>query len=169
MLAAFNPKKTELPNTHRCCSGTTGHHVVPLGEFCLPRSLSDGVRGAAPLNNAVKGYDSDLAPTICVEGDDHKDKAGGQLKEHGLVGSEYIRARVRRGIKNNQQKVKYSDLRDCGAESVHRVFKHCDPGCIKAQLDNYHVKEAKIPENDGVCQASQQSDYAPKPSKAGKA
>jgi len=120
----------------------------------------------APISNAVKGYDQDLAPTVCVEGDDHKEKAGGQLKEHGLVGSEYIRARTRRGIKNNQQNVKYSDLGACGAESVNKVFPQCSIGCIKAQLDNYHENKAKIPPDKGVCQASQQSDYGPKPTKA---
>jgi hypothetical protein len=169
MLAAFNPSKKELPNTYRCCDGTTGHHIVPVGEFCLSRSMSGGTRGVAPLNNSVKGYDLDLAPTVCVEGDDHKPEPDGQLKEHGLVGSAYIRARVKRGLKNNQQKVKYSDLSDCGAESVNKVFPQCSPGCVKAQLDNYHNSEAEIPADKPVCQASQQSDYGPKPSRAGSA
>ncbi|MDE2048719.1 MAG: DUF4150 domain-containing protein, partial [Betaproteobacteria bacterium] len=166
MLAAFNPTKAEYPNTYRCCEGTTGHHVVPLGEFCLPRAQTGGRRGQAPLNDSVKGYDGDLAPTICVEGSDHKQKSGGQLKEHGLVGSAYIRERLKKGISNNQEGVKYADLRDCGTASVSKVFPQCSEGCTKAQLDNYHVAEAKIPESAPVCRASQQSDYGPKPSAA---
>lgn len=165
-LAAFSPTKTDFPDTQRCCDGTTGHHVVPLGEFCLPRSQSGGQRGQAALNDSVSGYDGNLAPTICVEGSDHKAKDGGQLKEHGLVGSAYIRERVKKGIKNKQQEVKYADLRDCGAASVSKVFPQCSEGCIKAQLDNYHVTQAKIPESEPVCQASQQSDYGPKTSSA---
>ena len=168
-LAAFNPGKTEYPNTQRCCGGTTGHHVVPLGEFCLPRSQSGGRRGMAPLNNSVKGYDGDLAPTICVEGTDHKVKSGGQLKEHGRVGSAYIRARLKKGLKNKQQNVKYSDLSACGAESVNKVFPQCSQACIQAQLDNYHTGAAAVPADKPVCQASQQSDYGPKPSKARRA
>ena len=30
--------KRDYPDVYRCCDGTTGHHVIPLGEFCLPRS-----------------------------------------------------------------------------------------------------------------------------------
>jgi hypothetical protein len=168
-FAAFNPTKAEFPKAQRCCSGTTGHHVIPLGEFCKPRSQTGGIRGSEPLNAQVNGYDGDMAPTICVEGSDHKEKAGGQLKEHGLIGSAYIRARLKKGIKNKQQGVKYSDLRDCGAESVNKVFPQCSKECVKAQLDNYHIKEAKIPAEGPVCQASQQSDYGPKRSKAAKA
>ncbi|MFC3148298.1 PAAR-like domain-containing protein [Piscinibacterium candidicorallinum] len=164
MLAPFAANKTDYPNVHRCCDGLTPHHIVPLGEFCLPRSQSGGQRGQAPLNDSVKGYNGDLAPCICVEGSDHKrDKASGQLKEHGQVGSAYIRERQARGIENKQQNVKYSDLRDCGAASVKKVFGHCSEDCTKEQLDNYHVKTAKIPPDDPVCQASQQSDYGPKP------
>jgi hypothetical protein len=166
MLAPFAPTKTDYPDVHRCCEGTTGHHVIPLGEFCLPRSQTGGQRGVGALNDHVKGYNGDLAPTICVEGSDHKEKEGGQLKEHGLVGSAYIKARLSRGIKNNQQNVKYAGLRDSGAESVNKVFRQCTEACIKKQLDNYHVKQAEIPADKPVCQASQQSDYAPKPSKA---
>ena len=166
-LAAFNPGKTDYPNTQRCCEGKTGHHVIPLGEFCLPRSQSGGRRGQAPLNDHVSGYDGDLAPTICAEGSDHKEQADGQLKEHGLLGSAYIRARLKKGIKNKQQNVKYTDLRDCGAASVKKVFGQCSEGCTNAQLDNYHETEAKIPASEPVCQASQQSDYGPKPSSVG--
>jgi hypothetical protein len=165
MLAPYAAPKTEYPNVHRCCEGTTGHHVIPLGEFCLPRSQTGGRRGAGALNDDVAGYDGDLAPTICVEGSDHKEMAGGQLKEHGLVGSAYIKARLSRGIKNNQSNVKYSDLSACGKESVHEVFPHCSQGCTQEQLDNYHDKTAKIPPDKPCCQASQQSDYTPKPSK----
>ncbi|KQV96879.1 hypothetical protein ASC87_24435 [Rhizobacter sp. Root1221] len=163
-LAAFAPRKTDLPNTQRCCDDTTGHHVIPLGEFCLPRSQSGGRRGQAPLNDDVSGYDGNLAPTICVEGSDHKPGPDGQLKEHGLVGSAYIRERLKKGIKNKQTGVKYSDLRDCGTASVSKIFGQCSEGCTKAQLDNYHVTQAKIPESEPVCWASQQSDYGPKPS-----
>lgn len=165
MLAPFDAPKTDFPDVHRCCEGTTGHHVIPVGEFCLPRSQTGNVRGAAPINRAVSKYNDDLAPTVCVEGSDHKEKAGGQLKEHGLIGSAYIRARLKKGIKNNQEKVKYSDLSSCGAESVSKVFPQCSEECIKKQLDNYHVGQAKIPADKPVCQASQQSDYGPKRSK----
>lgn len=159
-LTAYTPKKTEFPNIQRCCKGTTGHHVIPLGEFCLPRSQTGGVRGSAPLNEKLAGYDGKLAPVICVEGSDHKEMANGQLKEHGLVGSAYVRERIARGIKNKQKNIKFSDLRDCGKASVEKVFPHCSTACISEQLDNYHIKQAKIPENEPVCQASQQCDYS---------
>ena len=61
----------------------------------------------------MAGYDGDLAPTICLlKVPTTKAKVGGQLKEHGPIGSAYIRARVKKGLKNKQQNVKYSDLRD---------------------------------------------------------
>lgn len=115
------------------------------------------------MNGAVSGYSEDIAPCVCAEGEDHKDYKDAppyQLKEHGLIGMAYIDARLEKGIKNNQSNIPYSDLRECGAKSVCKIHKHCDEKCIEAQLDNYHVKKAKIPENDPVCRASQQSKYA---------
>jgi Toxin PAAR-like domain/GHH signature containing HNH/Endo VII superfamily nuclease toxin 2 len=161
MMVPYDAPRRQLPKTPTCCDGTTGHHAIPVGEFCLSRG--EGSRGSAPLNSDVAGYNLNLAPTVCAEGSDHKEKdPKGRLKEHGLIGSEYIAARVRRGIKNNQQDVKYDDLAQCGAESVNAIFPHCSIECIKKQLDRYHVDSAKIPKNDPVCQASQQSDYAVK-------
>jgi len=152
-----------------CCSGKSAHHVIPLGEFCKPRGETGGRRGQEVIHESLSGYDGNQAPCVCAEGGDHKERHPSEsstpdlLKEHGLIGGAYIDARVEKGIKNNQSGVKYSDLSDCGAKSVKRVFKHCDEGCIKKQLDNYHEIGAKIPPNDPVCQASQQSRYTDLP------
>ena len=148
-----------------CCKGKSAHHVVPLGEFCKPRSETGNRRGQEMIHEKLNGYDPDKAPCVCAEGDDHKKRHPSDsttpdlLKEHGLIGGAYIDARFEKGITNNQTGVKYSDISDCGAKSVKKVFKHCDEACIKKQLDNYHEKGAGIPPDEPICQASQQSRY----------
>jgi len=156
-LAPFKAPKKTLSDVQKCCPGETGHHVIPVQEF----SKSGKPRGR-PLNDDVSKYNQNLAPCICVEGGDHKEYNNTtpfQLKEHGLIGSAYIDARLEKGIKNNQQNVKYNDLKECGAKSVCSVHKHCNQKCIEKQLDNYHNQTAKIPKNKPVCRASQQSKY----------
>ena len=156
MLAPYNAPKKEYPNTHRCCDGLTGHHVVPVQDFSKP-----GKPRGRPLNNSVKNYEEDLAPCVCAEGEDHKDYQDVppyQLKEHGLLGNANIAARENKGLANGE-KACYRDLSACGAESVHEVFPQCSAACIQAQLDNYHEMEAKIPPNKPVCRVSQQSEY----------
>lgn len=157
MLAPYDPKKGEHPNVYQCCEGTTGHHVIPQAEFCKA-----GKPRGRPLASVPK-YRENLAPCVCVEGEDHKeykDVAPYQLKEHGLCGRAYLTERKKKGIKNNQKNIKYTDLKDCGSESVCKIFKQCDKECIEAQLDNYHNKAAEVPADEPVLRASQQSHYS---------
>ncbi|MCR5882471.1 DUF4150 domain-containing protein [Rhizobacter sp. J219] len=163
MLVPFNAtaKTVDKPNAAKCCDGKTGHHVVPVQEFSKTRSALPGggtrPRGE-PLNNDTKGYNQDAAPTVCAEGEVHNEwesKSPYPLKEHGRLGNAYIAARKSRGLKTNQ-KVAYSTLSDCGAESVNAVFPHCSKECIQEQLDNYHVKSANIPPDKKCCRVSSQ-------------
>jgi hypothetical protein len=170
MLVPFDGAAVGKPNAAKCCPGKTGHHVVPVQEFSLPReTLDDGSKRqrGVPLNKHVKNYQEDAAPCVCAEGNVHNEwekKAPYRLKEHGTIGNAYIKARKDRGLKTGDN-VDYATLSECGAESVHKVFAHCDPECIKAQLDNYHSKSAEIPADKPVCRVSQQGtqkSYKPK-------
>jgi hypothetical protein len=167
MLAAYKPPKRGkhgLPKTAKCCPGETGHHAIPVQEFSIP-----GKPRGRPLNDSVKSYSEKLAPCVCAEGEDHKDYKNTppyQLKEHGRLGNAFNQARETAiGSKDNYC---YSEINEAAALSVTEIFPQCTAACIKTQLDNYHVKQAKIPADKPVMRKSEQHSYPvykPKPSK----
>jgi len=156
MLAPFDGGKAGVPNAYKCCEGQTGHHIVPVQEFSLPRTK--GRKRGIPSNDALSGYNQNAAPCVCAEGEVHNEwdqEPPYGLKEHGLLGNAYITERKKKGLKTGDA-AKYSDLSECGAKSVNKVFPQCTEACIKEQLDNYHEKSANVPPNDPVCRASKQ-------------
>ena len=142
-----------------CCEGsTTGHHAIPVQEFCKSGKPRGRVMDRLKELEPPVTYDQNLAPTICTEGQRHsewEDTPPYQLKQHGQMGNAYKAEMIKRELYGKKE-VKYTDIRDCGAASVHTVYPQCTEKCIKKQCDTYHCDKAKIPKEDPVCRSSQQ-------------
>ncbi|AKJ29689.1 PAAR-like domain-containing protein [Caldimonas brevitalea] len=145
LLSPYSPKK--------CCPGQTPHHLVEAGAFHDQgrggktwKDLEEG--GFKYQGRSIAGtekYDANKAPCICVEGESqhqasHKlmheaqndltnDSPAGPL---ALCGSSFL----------SEKTVTLGRAQSNGAQAVVTVFPDsgCDPGCIEAQLKNYHEK-----------------------------
>ncbi|MGO9599190.1 MAG: PAAR-like domain-containing protein [Isosphaeraceae bacterium] len=136
LVPGIEGEKTDGTPKHKCCKGKTPHHPIPVGEFSASR-LPGQARGT-PTGN----YDSEKAPAICVEGQNHnKEKADGSLKEHALCGRAFA---LERGIAlydpitdSFPDTYPYTQARDIAAKTTHDVTG-CDEECLKRQLDDGH-------------------------------
>jgi len=142
MLVPFSAPKETHPNAPRCCPGKTGHHLIPVQEFCYPGKP----RGRTRPGNS--GYQENMAPCMCLEGEVHnewQDTPPYALKEHGICGNAYNAEFT--GVKSGSP-ITYEAARNAGVESAKAVSKpQCRPGCMQQQLDNYHKDEAKVSDN----------------------
>ena len=101
-----------------CCPGQTGHHLIPKASF-----------------KGVSSYSKRTAPCICVEG------AGHSIGTHGMM----HRCQSYSALKMINPTLRKVTNAAAGVVKVVFPESGCDPKCIKAQLQQYHEKDAKIP------------------------
>jgi hypothetical protein len=124
-----------------CCDGKTPHHVIPAHCFMPPGVRAEG--GTARYPGCEK-YDDAKAPCVCVTG---KDKATG---DHKRAHDHFDR------IEDMQpgHSWTYEAAAKTGAASVKAATGGdaggCDESCTKAQLDDYHGKQAGIAKNTPI-------------------
>jgi len=130
-----------------CAPDTTGHHLIEVHCFS-----PTGLRGH-PMEG-LEGYNQNKAPCVCAS----ESRADGT---HGTLHA--IQGRIEgffatqpvieswedpEGLgRTNESRWRYSDARDAGVLAHKTAFPQCDAECTKAQLDDYHVKEAGIAED----------------------
>ena len=107
---------------HGCCSGQTGHHILP------DEMTKDG---------NCPGYDKDQAPTICVEGTNNSNGTHGQIHDVLVLQMQKFRAG---GFFGSRTTMDYDTARNKGVTSVMATFpeSRCSKRCLAAQLDAYY-------------------------------
>ncbi|WP_299666516.1 PAAR-like domain-containing protein [uncultured Ruegeria sp.] len=135
------------------CTGQTGHHMVPASGFFSSGRGEDPSKDGPALNinpapgtPADRAYSASKAPVICAEGKSHTTGSHGMMHTEMKAWSSQNSTKADLPIIGGGDPVevnsaKYSDIRDAAVESVSVVFplSKCDPACLKAQLDAYHV------------------------------
>lgn len=142
------------------CPGQTGHHVVPASSFFNKGRGENPKPGEKPLKihtppkpkpkkyKKPPPYKAKEAPVICAEGCSNTTGSHGmmhtEMKAYVMKNGKKVGLEVQ-GKRKKQSKtsVPYNKQRDAAIASVERVFplSKCDPACLKAQLDDYHVNE----------------------------
>jgi len=125
MLVPFKPEGKQTG----CCEGKqTGHHLVEASSFF---TRGRGNTAGARRQPGCKGYDTDAAPCICVEGNSQN------IGSHGLMHS--VQSHLS-GKKGDGGKQSFQQATNTATTATNAVFPEskCNPACIKAQLDNYH-------------------------------
>jgi hypothetical protein len=120
MLVPFNKTgaKTAANSGEGCCPGQTGHHVIPGAAF-------EG-------NPCYSSKDHRNAPTICVEGTNNS---------HGSHGAAHreLDQRIKAYKDKYGGKISYKAQRDKSVEAIRAAgASHCDPECLKKQLDEFY-------------------------------
>lgn len=132
MLVPFN--KTDSISARSgegCCPGQTGHHVMPgamFGRNSKTRQIDPEFKGACGKDD----YDHRNAPTICLEGTNQSHGSHG--KAHTAL-SEIIE---KYKTINQTDRISYGKARDFSLNALKLVAPHCDPDCLRAQLDAYY-------------------------------
>lgn len=131
VLVPYSPNK--------CCKdggGTkkTPHHPIPAMDHYAPgsRSLAKALR-QKKLRKGAGSYDLDKAPCICLDGESHA-----LPMEHGRCGRAFALLRKRLLGKTYE----YKQVNKKTAAIVQAVTG-CNKDCIQAQMDQYHIKQAK--------------------------
>lgn len=161
-LAALACQLPEYGNGKTCpCPGQTGHHVVPASSFFNKGRGEDPKPGELPLvihtppdpkpagYSKPPPYDPHRAPVVCAEG------CSNTTGSHGMMHTEMKSFIMDKGhsIENtplnvqgeaNPQKktsLTYKEQKDAAIAAIEKTFplSKCEPACIAAQLDDYHV------------------------------
>ncbi|MCP4748883.1 MAG: DUF4150 domain-containing protein [Desulfobacteraceae bacterium] len=114
-----------------CCSGKTGHHMIPVHCFMPPSARTSGGK---PYDNWPE-YKDKNAPTVCVEG-------GSKTGQHGKLHDLFDAVEDSHLEDGKAGSWSYQEARDTAAEVLNET-RGCDEKCIKAQLDAYHGKACK--------------------------
>ena len=161
-LAALACKLPEYGDGNTCpCPGQTGHHVVPASSFFNKGRGENPKPGELPLvihtppekppagYKKPPPYDPKKAPVVCAEG------CSNTTGSHGMMHTEMKAATMARGhsIENVPLQVQgqskpqkktsmtYGEQKKEAIKAMEKTFplSKCDPACIEAQLDDYHV------------------------------
>jgi hypothetical protein len=105
-----------------CCPGQTGHHILPDAMF----------KGRKCWHDKTPQYNTNDAPTICLEGTTHTPFNG----THGLVHHATSKA-----LNDDLKKAEmtYEDAKDKIVSVIAKAFG-CNEICLKKQLDDYYDK-----------------------------
>jgi hypothetical protein len=154
MLVPYSPTGKQKG----CCGNKrqTGHHLIEASAFF---DKGRGGSGSNPLAGCGN-YSEGKAPSVCTEGTDHG------TGTHGLLHTWQSDAALACPGTTGQNAVPklaldapgldpaeaahvttYEQARENGIAAMQQVFpeSNCDADCLRAQLDAYHVREAKIP------------------------
>ena len=118
-----------------CCSGNTGHHMIPVHCFMPP-----GARKAKgdPYPDWPE-YNDNKAPTVCVEGSSKE-------LEHGELHEKFDKTEDSHMVNGKAGSWSYEQARDEAAKILKEIMG-CDEECTKAQLDTSHRKVCKDKDN----------------------
>jgi hypothetical protein len=125
MLVPYGSDKAQRGREHSkgkgCCTGQTGHHLIPGGS----------------IEKACPGYDHDDAPTVCVEG--ATQNLGSHKRAHEALATEH-QLLAKSGRVDANSTMSMSDAIDSAADSHEKTFplSRCSKKCIKAQLESYY-------------------------------
>ena len=133
MLVPFDEKKQswkpEEKKNNGCCSGQTGHHIIPKS-----------------WNKCSEGK----APVVCTEGTTHSHGSHGTMHRALNKGLDtYARANnisyLSKNKSNDLYKVSNMSISKdtavkLGAESHQKEYPKCDKRCIEAQLQHFYKK-----------------------------
>ncbi|WP_227271930.1 HNH/endonuclease VII fold toxin-2 domain-containing protein [Roseobacter weihaiensis] len=111
----FDAGMLDLSDSRGCCPGQTGHHLLPRAMVAH-----------------CPGYNHGAAPTVCVEG------ATQRMGSHGRV-HDATDELLKENHGDGQPMTMSSAINlvtDAYADS--EVGDHCDPDCIKQQLQDYY-------------------------------
>lgn len=133
LLQSFNQSKNKNTKSKLgCCPGQTGHHLIPKSYFGTTKD-----KKFTPDKGICPDYNEGKAPTVCVEGKSNK------YGSHGALHTKTDR--FAKKAEESTGNFSYETARDAVA-TAHRMqfpLSLCSPGCLKAQLDNYHTKACK--------------------------
>lgn len=131
--------------------GAKKSHIIPPAAM-LPQGATI-TKGVTILQQHVEAtcvpgcesYRAKDAPCICVtgKGKDDQDSETGKLLQHGRI---HRRLDLAEGKAARSGGWVYAEARDAAAMAVEQVLHACSAGCIKAQLDEYHLRQCKIDE-----------------------
>ena len=127
-----------------CCGkqnpSKTPHHLVPVHCF-----MESGERKAAeaggrlPKTYGGVTYDPACAPCICV------DKGRQKVGTHKKIHDKFDPIENSHKVDGKAGVWTYEQARDAAAKCAKEVDEfQCDEGCIKAQLDEYHLEQCKM-------------------------
>jgi hypothetical protein len=166
------------PHRHasdRCCEpDTTGDHVIEANCF-----IETGGRGglaqqtdmsAAQVQAILPGvtataarpfsefpdYEPRDAPTICASQFEGNTNHGGMQAIRDHLKRAHVQSRRNQGeealglVGGKKSWWTYDEASSAGAKAVNIMYPDCSEGCIKAQLDRYHVDEANIDPDQNV-------------------
>ncbi|MBO9688282.1 MAG: DUF4150 domain-containing protein [Mitsuaria chitosanitabida] len=104
-----------------CCSGQTGHHLIPEGS----------------LMEQCSGYDHDAAPTVCVEG--FSQNHGSHGRAHDALAKQH-ELKQAAGKVDSKGTMSMDDAIDAAAKSHKAAFplSGCSMECIREQLNEYY-------------------------------
>jgi hypothetical protein len=130
-LRCFLPPYNDPPHpdpkrvNSKCCSGQTGHHLIPTTT--VP-------------SDACPGYVHGEAPVICVEGTNQHHGSHGKMHD----GTDRALKRLHKQNKVKNGKIPYPAMRDAVIGVMQRTFgAGCTTQCLKDQMDNYYDKKCK--------------------------
>jgi hypothetical protein len=115
-----------------CCQGEQAHHLVEAHGFAMSRR--EGTR--EPKSQLSTKYHLARAPCVCAQGG--KSTPGEHFDLHSVQGLIEMRAIANAPAGQEAVAWNYGQSREAGVTAMEAVFPDCDPGCIRAQLDNYH-------------------------------
>lgn len=146
------------------CPGQTGHHVVPASGFFtkgrgenpesddLPLTIHKPPSEPSANYTPPKPYNAKEAPVICAVGSSHTTGTHGmmhtEMKSLVMAKAKWKWLPSAKG-KKLRNSLPYNKQRDDAIRAVKLVFptSNCDPACLKAQLDSYHVEGLGMDEN----------------------
>jgi hypothetical protein len=137
-------KSKKDDRTFCCAPNRTGHHLIEV-HCCSPA----GKRGK-PLDASFKDYDEQEAPCVCVNASRFKEHHGichavqGKLeeayREQGKKPLQVWKGMGERGS-DAESHWTYKQARESGVMAHFLAFPHCNPQCVREQLDDYHQKK----------------------------
>lgn len=176
MACILVPKNRD--NDLCCRPENTGHHLVEVNCFTEPGqrggiSISNAQLDALLANNIsivfdmpkssprrlsvdFENYNDEEAPTVCASTSTGDTDHGAM---HAVADRKKRVYRNRRRSnplgsfgegENEQSYWTLDEATQAGVEAHKKVHPHCKEGCIKDQLDQYHVTEAGIDPNEPV-------------------
>jgi hypothetical protein len=127
----------------KCCPGQTPHHLIPASAIVVEGGRNK--KGGENVLKEFKGYKSNKAPCICVEGPNAQTATHGKAHdawaEHmrGVKGKktdlEYVRGKPKEDI----EAITYGDALEGAKKTAKKVAPHCSAECIEAQLNQAHL------------------------------
>jgi hypothetical protein len=113
----------------------TPHHLIPAHCFHPPGYGSITAELQRESYNGLD-YQHSRAPCICVTGKD-KNATGSQ---HQLMHALFDAAEDEHMNGNQAGTWSYGSAKSAALDASENVFPQCKPGCLTAQLDNYHIQ-----------------------------